>query len=144
MASTAAIDQNTLLEATWAAFHAQVVTGNQQLVLPDNLPRSIVSTIGRRYGALNNSPVSSIPVPYLHIIRLMPFAGTTSPTMSPSITSLSSDSGPPEPKGKAKVPRPPNAFILYRQHHHPIIKKDFPGIVNNDICKYLTQQFRIL
>lgn len=40
-------------------------------------------------------------------------------------------------KSKAKVPRPPNVFILYRQHHHPLIKAQFPGIVNNDICKSL-------
>nr|AUZ20788.1 putative mating type 1-2-1 protein [Venturia effusa]AUZ20791.1 putative mating type 1-2-1 protein [Venturia effusa] len=38
-------------------------------------------------------------------------------------------------KSKAKVPRPANAFILYRQHQHPIIKAQFPGIVNNDISK---------
>lgn len=40
-------------------------------------------------------------------------------------------------KSKAKVPRPANAFILYRQHKHPVIKAQFPGIVNNDICKSL-------
>lgn len=33
-----------------------------------------------------------------------------------------------------KVPRPPNAFILYRQHHHPLIKKEHPEYHNNDIC----------
>ncbi|TID16816.1 putative mating type 1-2-1 protein [Venturia nashicola] len=38
-------------------------------------------------------------------------------------------------KSKAKVPRPANAFILYRQHHHPLMKDQFPGIVNNDISK---------
>lgn len=35
----------------------------------------------------------------------------------------------------AKVPRPPNAFILYRQHHHPKIKESYPDFQNNDICK---------
>jgi hypothetical protein len=38
---------------------------------------------------------------------------------------------------KAKIPRPPNAFILYRQHYHPIIKDASPGIHNNVICMYL-------
>ena len=34
-----------------------------------------------------------------------------------------------------KVARPPNAFILYRQHHHPLIKSSDPGLHNNQICK---------
>jgi HMG (high mobility group) box len=35
----------------------------------------------------------------------------------------------------AKIPRPPNAFILYRQEHHPFIKAANPEFHNNDICK---------
>ncbi|KAF2433001.1 hypothetical protein EJ08DRAFT_584522 [Tothia fuscella] len=37
--------------------------------------------------------------------------------------------------GKAKIPRPPNAFILYRKHQHPVVKANCPGIINNDISK---------
>ena len=45
-----------------------------------------------------------------------------------------------QPKSKAitkkdKVARPPNAFILYRQHHHPIVKSQNPDLHNNQICK---------
>lgn len=36
---------------------------------------------------------------------------------------------------KAKVARPANAFILYRQHHHPMVKAQDPKIHNNRICK---------
>jgi HMG (high mobility group) box len=36
---------------------------------------------------------------------------------------------------QAKIPRPPNAFILYRQQYHPIIKAANPDFHNNDICK---------
>lgn len=36
----------------------------------------------------------------------------------------------------AKVPRPPNAFILYRQDQHPKIKSEQPDIHNNQICKF--------
>jgi hypothetical protein len=35
---------------------------------------------------------------------------------------------------KAKIPRPPNAFILYRQHYHPMVKEEHPEFHNNDIC----------
>lgn len=34
-----------------------------------------------------------------------------------------------------KVPRPPNAFTLYRQHHHLMVKQNNPGVKNNQICK---------
>ena len=36
---------------------------------------------------------------------------------------------------KVKVARPPNAFILYRQHHHPLLKNQNPDLHNNQICK---------
>ena len=35
----------------------------------------------------------------------------------------------------SKIPRPPNAFILYRQHYHPKIKEAYPDFQNNDICE---------
>jgi len=34
-----------------------------------------------------------------------------------------------------RVPRPPNAFILFRQHHHPALKTDHPDLSNSAICK---------
>lgn len=50
-------------------------------------------------------------------------------TASPAIAPLS-------PKKKPfKAPRPPNAFILYRQHNHAILKAADPLLKNNDICK---------
>jgi hypothetical protein len=142
MSSPASIDHHTLLEATWAAFRAQLAAGNQHLVLPDNLPSSVVTTIATRYSDLIDGPVSTIAVPSLQIIRFTPFAGTPSSAASPSVASPASTTmSAPEPKGKAKIPRPPNAFILYRQAYHPIIKQDFPGIANNDICKLRRGRF---
>lgn len=38
------------------------------------------------------------------------------------------------PAKAAKIPRPPNAFILYRQHHRPMVKEAHPDFHNNDIC----------
>ena len=37
---------------------------------------------------------------------------------------------------KSKIPRPPNAFILYRNWHHPLIKAANPEMHNNQICKF--------
>jgi hypothetical protein len=35
----------------------------------------------------------------------------------------------------AKIPRPPNAFILYRKAYHATIVGQNPGLHNNQICK---------
>jgi hypothetical protein len=40
-------------------------------------------------------------------------------------------------KSKLKIPRPPNAFILYRARHQQEVKDKNPGIKNNDICESL-------
>ncbi len=37
--------------------------------------------------------------------------------------------------GAVKVPRPPNAYILYRKDHHKEMKQSNPKLSNNDICK---------
>lgn len=37
---------------------------------------------------------------------------------------------------KSKVARPPNAFILYRQSFHPVLKAENPDLHNNQICKF--------
>ncbi|KAL8772022.1 MAG: hypothetical protein Q9209_002687 [Squamulea sp. 1 TL-2023] len=54
---------------------------------------------------------------------------------------------PIEPKSKIKskkdkIARPPNAFILYRQHHHPIVKSQNPDLHNNQISIMLGQQWQ--
>ena len=44
---------------------------------------------------------------------------------------------PSETKSKDpnKISRPPNSWILYRKHHHRLIKERDPTMHNNDICK---------
>ena len=67
--------------------------------------------------------------------------------IAPSRNLLGHDSiipGAKKPKAKAlkedKVARPPNAFILYRQHHHPLVKAGHPRLHNNQICKFAHQR----
>ncbi|KAL8675265.1 MAG: hypothetical protein Q9168_000386 [Polycauliona sp. 1 TL-2023] len=43
---------------------------------------------------------------------------------------------------KDKVARPPNAFILYRQHHHPIVKSQNADLHNNQISIMLGKQWQ--
>ncbi|OHF00312.1 HMG box protein [Colletotrichum orchidophilum] len=41
-----------------------------------------------------------------------------------------------------KVPRPRNAFILYRQHHQAQVIADHPGLSNPEISKIIGEQWR--
>ncbi|KAK8038946.1 hypothetical protein PG993_007357 [Apiospora rasikravindrae] len=41
-----------------------------------------------------------------------------------------------------KVPRPRNAFILYRQHYQAIVAAKNPGLANPDISKLIGEQWR--
>jgi hypothetical protein len=37
---------------------------------------------------------------------------------------------------KDKIPRPPNAFIIFRKYHHSSVVGENPGVHNNVTCKY--------
>lgn len=39
------------------------------------------------------------------------------------------------PRQEIKIPRPPNAFILYRKDKHNEVKAQNPNLHNNEICK---------
>ncbi|OQO08320.1 hypothetical protein B0A48_06190 [Cryoendolithus antarcticus] len=41
-----------------------------------------------------------------------------------------------------KIPRPRNAFILYRQHHQAKVVAQHPGLANPDISKIIGEQWR--
>ncbi|CAJ0914132.1 1519_t:CDS:2, partial [Entrophospora sp. SA101] len=45
---------------------------------------------------------------------------------------------------KPYIPRPPNSFILYRQHHHPLILNKNPGINNSEISRIIADHWRRL
>ncbi|KAK9462793.1 uncharacterized protein V1516DRAFT_671140 [Lipomyces oligophaga] len=44
----------------------------------------------------------------------------------------------------ARIPRPRNAFILYRQHQHAAIVAEYPGKTNPEISKIIGEQWRHL
>ncbi|KAJ5172416.1 hypothetical protein N7492_005009 [Penicillium capsulatum] len=43
-----------------------------------------------------------------------------------------------------KIPRPRNAFILYRQHYQALVAAHNPGLANPDISKIIGKQWRSL
>ncbi|KAL8407593.1 mating type protein MAT-1-2 [Gaeumannomyces avenae] len=47
----------------------------------------------------------------------------------------------PKPQKEEKIPRPPNAYILYRKEFHATVKANNPGIHNNMISVILGKQW---
>nr|AGH03141.1 HMG mating type protein [Grosmannia aurea]AGH03145.1 HMG mating type protein [Grosmannia aurea] len=43
--------------------------------------------------------------------------------------------------GTVRIPRPPNAYILYRKDHHKAVKKSDPELSNNEISVILGRQW---
>ncbi|KAG5984739.1 hypothetical protein E4U55_003383 [Claviceps digitariae] len=51
---------------------------------------------------------------------------------------------PPSVSGKTtKIPRPPNAYILYRKERHNTVKEANPGITNNEISQILGRAWNL-
>ncbi|CAK7235666.1 hypothetical protein SBRCBS47491_009373 [Sporothrix bragantina] len=66
-----------------------------------------------------------------------------SSTLVPSVSApVSANSTRRNARGGAvKVPRPPNAYILYRKDHHKAVKQSNPRLSNNDISIILGRQW---
>jgi hypothetical protein len=85
------------------------------------------------------------PTVYLSQLPLLPDRHWTSPVgyMMPILLSgsvpncdLGSTSGDPMERVKPKkIPRPANAFILFRTANHASTVAQYPGLHNNEICK---------
>ncbi|RMZ78557.1 hypothetical protein DV737_g3840, partial [Chaetothyriales sp. CBS 132003] len=86
---------------------------------------------------LSDSPASST----LELDFASPPDSTPSPHFSTSAEVVSAIGSLRSPGKKAKVPRPPNSFILYRQEYHPKLKAQNPGLHNNDISVILGKQW---
>ncbi|CAG8506339.1 1057_t:CDS:1 [Gigaspora rosea] len=68
------------------------------------------------------------------------FSTANSPTNTSGNITFSSKQN----RKKPYIPRPPNSFILYRQHHHPLILNQHPGINNSEISRIIADHWRNL
>ncbi|KAL9116680.1 MAG: hypothetical protein Q9187_006793 [Circinaria calcarea] len=131
-----------VIDQVWQYVSSQVSSGAVNDVL---LPMAFKTIIGQqgldiiatRFRYLIQSPVTVVEdasLDAIHIIAVRSAVGN--PVLY----------GPQVPKAaapkKTKVPRPPNAFILYRQHHHPLIAAENPGMLNTQISIILGNQWR--
>lgn len=78
-----------------------------------------------RPGASPSTPPQPAPVARKRVLEAPGLAGIALPVPAEPVTA---------PKTN-KIPRPPNAYILYRKERHHLVKEANPDITNNEICK---------
>ncbi|MCJ1473435.1 hypothetical protein MMC13_002086 [Lambiella insularis] len=130
-----------IINHIWHYVSHQINTGHVNNI---RLPANFKPVIGQngfeiltaRFQHLIQAPVSIVEDAAAGVIRMVP---TRNPEGRVNFEA-------PEPNTvtgkKAGVKRPPNAFILYRQHYHPIIKNENPDIHNNQISVILGKQWK--
>ncbi|KAL4980557.1 hypothetical protein BDW66DRAFT_125508 [Aspergillus desertorum] len=145
---------DSLTELLWKDALRHLGSTNDEVLLPTNVVDIIgqnnVEKIKSRLSALLGAPVVSFvdeSINALRVLRTPTFSGSSISVASPS---RALDSRPREAPAKprpasmkpAKVPRPPNAFILYRQHHYPKVKETRPDLSNNEISVIIGKKWR--
>jgi hypothetical protein len=105
------------LANSWPHIHAQIKIGANTIAVADNLPEATLAEIRNRLEQHFERRVNMKHVSDSNLYSFEPVV----------------ESG--EQMEAKKVPRPANAFILYRTWHHNAIVAANPGINNNDICK---------
>ncbi|KAI9928002.1 hypothetical protein ASPWEDRAFT_184745 [Aspergillus wentii DTO 134E9] len=147
-------------ELLWQDALRHLDATNNEVLLPTNvidmIGQSNVDKIKSRLCALIGAPVVAFvdeSINALRVMRTPAFSGSAVSVASQGIVgsnmrskaatgSVKSHGKPARPTKSEKVPRPPNAFILYRQHHHPLIKAAYPDLQNNNISIMLGKQWK--
>ncbi|PYH33084.1 HMG-box domain-containing protein [Aspergillus neoniger CBS 115656] len=144
-----------LTELLWQDALRHLGSTNNEVLLPinviDMIGQTNVNKIKTRLGALIGASVVAFADESINAVRVMrtpAFSGTAISVAShevscESITAhMKKHERPSVTVKAAKVPRPPNAFILYRQHHHPKLKEAHPNLSNNEISVILGKQWK--
>ncbi|KAM5442513.1 hypothetical protein MferCBS31731_002391 [Microsporum ferrugineum] len=149
-------------ELLWQHAMTHLQKTNNEILLPIDI-RSIVGgasieVIKTRLGKLLNTPVVAFEDSVNQVYRIMPtpaLDGRIGAAVFPMGMAIDGRMAAHLPRGNEivsqdidcqvkapKIPRPPNAFILYRQHHHPVIKSAHPEYHNNDISVLLGKKWK--
>ncbi|KKK19460.1 hypothetical protein ARAM_004135 [Aspergillus rambellii] len=124
----------------------------------DGLPQVHLSSLNRTKIALNKVTATAAPVDASKsaaalTTKSLPLRerGSVSERSSSSSPVKSAPSGPRESvtqfclcQPDPKIPRPRNAFILYRQHYQAAVVAQNPGLANPEISKIIGEQWRKL
>ncbi|EXJ53687.1 uncharacterized protein A1O5_13042 [Cladophialophora psammophila CBS 110553] len=156
------------IDIMWQMSIASFTPNNNELVIPNSMATKLseenIADLQSRFSAhFGNAPATVFVDHFQQAfhIRLtleLPATGTGQTGMSRSLSRSTSSLSPVpararSPKGspvkpvrlpgkKSKVPRPPNAFILYRVENHPKLKDERPELTNNQISIVLGRRWR--
>lgn len=124
MAQASAAQNDPLLYAGWSVLQLQLSSGSDFL-LPDSFPLHILTDLTTK---LQEALGPAVVVTFKRKSGCIMF----------DVTDKAAEKA--ESSHKTKIPRPPNPWILFRQHKHFLIKAENPSLTNNEICKYLLLQ----
>ncbi|KAL9082595.1 MAG: hypothetical protein Q9165_008846 [Trypethelium subeluteriae] len=116
-------ERQNLIEKTWMECLRQISNGSPSV--------TISNEVFIRFG---QDGLNAIASRYSYLAAL---SNASQPTTSDNAQACRNVR-----RAKNKIARPPNAFILYRQHHHPKVKASVPEMHNNDISKLLGNQWK--
>ncbi|MCJ1396772.1 hypothetical protein MMC18_009664 [Xylographa bjoerkii] len=130
-----------VIDNLWRWVSNQINTGHvNNIRIPINFKAVIgqqgLEVLANRFRVVIQAPVSILEDTVRGVIRMFP-------THNPKGRATVDEAPKPHvPAGKkAKIKRPPNAFILYRRAHHPVIKAQYPEIHNNQISVIMGKQW---
>ncbi|KAI9747771.1 MAG: hypothetical protein M4579_007390 [Chaenotheca gracillima] len=142
-----------LIEQVWAIIVQHFSHGVNEVLVPFDVAKNLgcpgMAVIEHRYSVRIGARAIVFSDKTLQCIRMVqplhvapvPLNFNPAVDISDSIkaaTDMISNTAPTH----GRIPRPPNAFILYRQHHHPLVKGEHPEMRNNDISIILGRQWR--
>ncbi|RAH64040.1 HMG-box domain-containing protein [Aspergillus aculeatinus CBS 121060] len=145
---------DNITELLWQDALRHLRNTNNEVLLPLNVVDIIgqrnVDKIKTRLSMLIGTPTVAFldeSINALRILQTPAFSGTAvalaAPIKEPA-TEIEAASITIQaiPVKQNKIPRPPNAFILYRQNHHPKVKESNPALTNNEISILLGKQWK--
>ncbi|QSS53977.1 HMG box protein [Histoplasma capsulatum var. duboisii H88] len=148
-----------VIELIWQHAMAHLKSTKNEILLPADINTVIgqdnVEKIKDRLSALLSTPVVAFKDDVNRVYRIMPtpvldgVVDAAVVQVMPMIATSKEQSASSSPKANKatlekpeKIPRPPNAFILYRQHHHPLVKATHPDFHNNEISVLLGKKWK--
>ncbi|KAJ5152948.1 uncharacterized protein N7482_009426 [Penicillium canariense] len=149
--------EDRAMELVWMNGAANLANTGNEIILPFNVATKLgadnVSTIANRLSKLFDQKCVLIKDPSISVYRIAPRTkfvdGVPLQPMDTEDHWLISRevhqavrNGVKIPLVSPRIPRPPNSFILYRQHHHHTVTAENPGVQNTQISRIIAEMWR--
>ncbi|RDA91449.1 hypothetical protein CP533_6273 [Ophiocordyceps camponoti-saundersi (nom. inval.)] len=113
--------------------------GNIHVLVNDVAPMELVETIARNFSRRIHQPVKVFHDRHLEKYRVCPMPpGARGNFVAYGEVCFECDI----PVNVARIPRPRNSWILYRQHQSAVMKERYPGITASEISTASSRMWR--